>query len=110
MASLFTRRVSSNVGNANVVVGSYIVAANTSTTLIGLVFTNTYTNEIQGSALLRNATSSVFLIKNAPIPTGSSLVVVGGEQKIVMITGDRIEVQSDTSASMDVVMSLLEIT
>jgi len=110
MASLFTRRVSSNVGNANVIVGNYVVAANTSTTLIGLVFTNTHTNEIQGTALLRNATSSVHLIKNAPIPTGSSLVVVGGEQKIVMITGDRIEVQSDTATSMDVVMSLLEIT
>lgn len=110
MASLFTRRVSSNVGNANVIVGNYEVAANTATTLIGLVFTNVYTNEIQGTATLRNATSTVHLIKNAPIPTGSSLVVVGGEQKIVMVTGDRIEVQSDTANSMDVVMSLLEIT
>jgi hypothetical protein len=37
-------------------------------------------------------------------------VVIGGDQKLVLATGDMIKVKSSASASVDVVMSLLEIT
>ena len=48
--------------------------------------------------------------KDAPVPTGSSLVVVGGDQKVVMEVSDVIKVQSDTANSVDTNMSILEIT
>ena len=50
------------------------------------------------------------LVKTAPIPSGGSLIVVGGDQKVVLETGDGIFVTSDTASSADVVMSILEIT
>ena len=50
------------------------------------------------------------LVKTAPIPSGGSLIVVGGDQKVVLQTGDGIFVNSDTASSVDVVMSILEIT
>ena len=48
--------------------------------------------------------------QDAPIPVGGSLVVVGGDQKLVMEPGDTIKVTSDTASSADVVLSHLDIT
>ena len=39
-----------------------------------------------------------------------ALVVVGGDQKVVMEPGDTITVESDTASSADVVLSHLDIT
>jgi hypothetical protein len=46
----------------------------------------------------------------APIPTGGSLVVVGGDQKLVLNAGDILRVSSSANTSMDVVTSALVIT
>jgi hypothetical protein len=37
-------------------------------------------------------------------------VAVGGDQKIVLVTGDSIWVQSTAATSIDAVMSIMEIT
>jgi hypothetical protein len=57
-----------------------------------------------------NDGDNVYLIKAAPIPVGSSLVVVGGEQKVVMNASDVLKVTSNTASSADVALSILEIT
>ena len=44
------------------------------------------------------------------MPGGGSIVLVGGEQKIVLQTGYSVQVRSDTSSSADVIMSVLEIS
>jgi hypothetical protein len=51
-----------------------------------------------------------YLIKDATVPVGSSLVVVGGDQKTVMITSDALKVITSAAASADVVTSVLNIT
>jgi hypothetical protein len=38
------------------------------------------------------------------------LVAVGGDQKLVLITGDKVFVQSSAASSIDAVLSILEIT
>ena len=50
------------------------------------------------------------IIKDGPIPTGGSLVILGGDQKVVLMTGDKVIVTSNTASSCDVIMSFLEIT
>ena len=54
--------------------------------------------------------ANVFVIKDAPIPAGGTLVPVGGDQKIVLQATDVLKVQSDTANSADTVLSILEIT
>jgi hypothetical protein len=50
----------------------------------------------------------VFLVKNAPVPTGSSIQVIDG-QKVVLESGDSIKVVCETSGqTVDVVLSLVE--
>ena len=57
-----------------------------------------------------NDGDNIYLIKAAPVPVGSSLVVVGGEQKVVLNASDVLKVTSNTASSADVALSILEIT
>ena len=50
----------------------------------------------------------VYVIKGAPIPSGSALSVLDG--KIILETTDTVIVTSDTASSCDVIVSVLEQT
>jgi hypothetical protein len=86
------------------------VGASTQTTIIGLSFANTTTSPITVSAYITRSAVNYYLIEDATVPVGSSLVVVGGDQKVVMITGDALKVITSAAASADVVTSVLNIT
>ena len=51
----------------------------------------------------------VFLVKNVPIPTGSSLELLSGN-KVVLQNTDVLKVDCDTSAKIDATLSIMEIT
>jgi hypothetical protein len=79
--------------------------------VVGLSLTNVTASAISANVIiLDNAAQSTRLSVNAPISAGSSLVVGGGDQKIVLVEGDQLQVQSSASNSIDVVMSIMEIT
>ena len=46
-------------------------------------------------------------VKTAAVPSGGSLVVVGGDQKVVMETGDSVKVTSSAASSCDVIMEYI---
>ena len=109
MANAFKNRTLRAVGTGATDVGA-VVAASTQTTLIGMTVANITTGVISVTVTLGDGTNTTHLVKTAPIPTGGSLVVLGGDQKVVLLTGDKITVTSDTASSADVIMSFLEIT
>ena len=94
----------------------YTGKTSTETTIIGMSIANITTSQITVDVKIESDTSdgetnaNVFLIKDAPIPVGGTLVVVGGDQKVVMEPGDIIKVQSDVASSADVHLSHLDIT
>ena len=110
MASNFLRKTSRNVGTSPTVVGTYTVAAATQTTAIGLSLANVAATAILATVTHSDGTNTTNLIKSAPIPVGGTLVIIGGDQKLVMQTGDSISVTSNTATSIDAFMSVLEIT
>ena len=79
-------------------------------TIIGMTVANTESSVISVEVAILNGSTRTYLVKDAPIPTGGSLIVVGGDQKVVLDNGDKIQVQSNTATSADVVMSMLDIT
>lgn len=96
---------------ANTDMTIYTCPASTQTTIIGMAIANISTSQITVDVKLENNDGdNVHIIKDAPIPVGSSLVVVGGDQKVVMEASDIIKVQSNTANSADTTMSILEIT
>ena len=109
MANAFKLVTDTGVGTSAATV--HTGASATETTIIGLTVANIHTAQIEVDVQLENNDGdNVYLIKAAPIPVGSSLVVVGGEQKVVMNASDVLKVTSNTASSADVAMSILEIT
>jgi hypothetical protein len=110
MANSFKRKLSRSIGTSLTAVGSYTVGASTEVTVIGLVVSNTTASQVLVDATVNDGANDTYLIKQAPVPSGGSIVIIGGDQKVVMETGDSLKVKSDTASSVDVVMSILEIT
>jgi hypothetical protein len=109
MANTFKNYTSRNVGTSLTPVGSYTVPGATQTTVIGLVCANTTASDITCDVTLYDGVNETYIVKNAPVQVGSSLVAVGGAQKIVLQTGESIRVKSSAATSVDAVMSVLEI-
>ena len=85
----------------------YSVPASTTTVIVGLTFANISTSQITVSAKLGTSQGTGHLIKNIPIPVGSSFEYMGGN-KVVMEATDNITVTATGAA--DVALSILEIT
>jgi hypothetical protein len=76
--------------------------------LIELDVSNTGTSAVQVSILIRDssASASFHVVKNAPLPVGSSLKVVSG-QKVVLNGNDKVQIYASAN-TVDVVASILE--
>jgi hypothetical protein len=55
-------------------------------------------------------TQNAYLCTGSLIPPGSNIILVGGEQKVVMKEGDYLTLRSDTAGSADIIVSALEIS
>lgn len=84
------------------------VAAGNTATVIGLSLANIVSTNITVSAKLnKSGGNSGFLVKDATVLPGGALVVVGGDQKVVLEAGDTITAYSSAGTSCDVIMSYL---
>lgn len=108
MANTFTRYLNKDVGTSAATVVT--VGASTQTTVIGLDIANTSASPITASAYITVSGTDYYLIKGATINVGGALVVVGVDQKVVLVTGDALKVVTSAAASADVVTSVLNIT
>lgn len=108
MPNTFTSYVNKNIGTGggNVVT----VGASTQTTVIGLSCANTTTSPVTVDVFFTRSSVDYYIIRNGTVPVGGSLVVVGGDQKLVLITGDVLKIVSSAANSIDVVTSVLNIT
>jgi hypothetical protein len=110
MANVFKNSITGSIGTTNTIVYSVPVA--TTTTIIGVNVANVAAQNISVSVRLTDtsATKTVYLVKDALITQGSSVVLVGGEQKIVMESTDTLAVVSSAASSADVIISALELS
>lgn len=104
MANTFKSYINANVTAQTTI---YTGPSATQTTVIGLSLANTGTSLATVSVTILRSTTTVYVVKNAQVPLGDSLILFGGDQKLVLQTGDQLKVQSDQN--IDVIASLLEI-
>lgn len=84
------------------------VSAGNTATVIGLSLANIVSSNITVSAKLnKSGGNSGFLVKDATVLPGGALVVVGGDQKVVLEAGDTITAYSSAGTACDVIMSYL---
>ena len=108
MANTFTSYLNKNVGTSAATVVT--VGASTQTTVIGLSCSNTTTSPVTVDVYVTRSGTDVYIVKGATVPVGGSLVAVGGDQKLVLITGDALKVVSSAASSVDAITSVLNIT
>jgi hypothetical protein len=108
MSNVFKLKTKANVGVTTTDV--YTVPAATTTTVIGITLANTSGSSINvGVGISRVSSDSVKLLKDAPIPQGSTLEFMQGN-KIVLEATDTITVVSDTASSLDASITILELS
>ena len=110
MANTFLRKLSRDIGATAVQVGTYTVPAQRTSVVIGLTVTNITSSAITANVYLNDGVANTRLLVNAPISSGSSLVVVGGDQKLVLQSGDSVYVQGSSATSVDAIISIMEIS
>lgn len=108
MASTFKNAVVANIGTSATTV--YTAPALTTTTIIGLSTANVSGTSITVDITLVKGGTTVYLAKNVPLPYGSAFVAIGGDQKVVLETGNYIQVKSTAATSIDVIVSVLELS
>ena len=110
MANAFKNKTQRQIGTTLTPIETYTVPGATETTIIGLTIANTAATAIEVDATLNDGTNDFYIVKAAPVPVGSSIVIIGGDQKVVLMPGDSVKVRSDTATSADAIMSILEIS
>ena len=108
MANTFKLKTKANVGvtTSNV----YAVPTSTTTVVIGVTLANTSGQGINvGVGINRSSSDDISVLKNVPIPQGSSLEFMQGN-KVVLETTDSLTAESDVNNSLDVALTIMEIT
>ena len=109
MAQNFRRYTLNNVGTVaqDIPDGSNFDSYDT---LVGISLSNVHTSAINVSCYINDGTNDIYLVKDAPLPVGSSLQVLDGGAKLVLdgTTSDALKVVSDTASSCDVWVSAVD--
>ena len=96
----------------------YTCPSSTTTIILGMVLANVHTSQVTVSVKLGSTTSgggrtatntTTFLLKDAPLPVGSSLEILSGN-KVVLEASDKIQIDCSVADKASVTMSIMEIT
>jgi len=97
------------VKNANTTTQNVFTAgASVQATVIGMTIANMTTSTATANVFVNSGGINYFLVKEATVPVGGSLVPIGGNQKLVLEATDILSVSA--SANCDIIASVLEIS
>jgi hypothetical protein len=104
MAQNFRRYTSNDIGTA----AATLFTADSYDTVVGISVANITASAVTASVYINDGSNDIYLIKDAPIPSGSALQVLDGGAKFVVESGDALKVISDTASSLDVWVSTVD--
>ena len=116
MANTFKLKTKTGVNGAALST-VYTVPSSTTAVIIGLTISNIKGQSITADAQIVTASSSgenaddVYIVKDVPLPAGSSIEVMSGN-KIILEAGDVVKVAGSNGSGndADVILSIMEIT
>lgn len=104
MAQNFRRYTNNNVGTSAVT----SFTANSYDTVVGISIANITGSAVNADVYINDGTNDIYLVKTAPIPSGSALQVLDGGAKVVVQSGDILKVVSNTASSLDTWISTVD--
>ena len=114
MATFFRNTLSSGIGSSLTTV--LTTGVSSKTTVIGLSLTNLTDVPVQASIQIvdpngggTGVETNAYYIKNVVLPPNQSLRVINGGEKLVLGSSTDLKIKSNAAASLDLVMSYVEI-
>jgi hypothetical protein len=113
MANTFKLKTKANIDASLVTV--YTVPSSTTTVIIGCTIANVKGASVTADVQIVTAATSgenaddVYIIKDVPLPAGSSVEIMAGN-KIILEAGDIVKVKGSTTDAVDAILSVMEIT
>ena len=108
MANTFKLKTKASVGITTENI--YVVPTSTTTVVIGITIANiTGAGCLVGVGITRPSADDVSVLKNVPIPQGTSLEFMAGN-KVVLEAADTLTVSSETNGGVDVALTIMEQT
>ena len=108
MANTFKLKTKNNVGVTTSDV--YVVPSATTTVVIGVTLANISGQSINvGVGITRATSDDVNILKTIPLPHGSTIEFMQGN-KVVLESTDTLTAVSDLNNSLDVALTIMEIT
>jgi|TARA_R100001463_G_scaffold97691_1_gene152185 hypothetical protein len=104
MAQNFRRYTNNDVGTSAVT----SFTSDSYDTVVGISVANVTGSAVNASVYINDGSNDIYLVKNAPVPAGSSLQVLDGGAKFVVQSGDALKIVSDTASSLDVWVSTVD--
>tara|TARA_Y100000813_G_C23991573_1_gene271491 strand:+ start:31 stop:381 length:351 start_codon:yes stop_codon:yes gene_type:complete len=116
MANTFKVKTNANMpASAGTPLTLYTCPGSTTTIVLGLLLCNNDTSQRTVDVKIESDTSdtetneTVFITKDTPIPSTSSLEIMSGN-KIVLQATDVLKIDSDVAGKIDATLSIMEIT
>ena len=98
---------STNARLTDATLTTVVSATSNKQVMIGCLISNTCGSAILIDVVLNDGSNDRYIVKEAPVPTGSSLEVISG--KVIIPNGGAVKVKSDNaSGNADVIISTLE--
>jgi|TARA_R110000796_G_scaffold30043_4_gene80543 hypothetical protein len=109
MATFFRNKVINQVGTVPIDV--LVTNGATRATIIGCSLANLTSSNVLGSVTISDDTSVTgFYIKDIIIPPNSTLKVLNGGEKLILAPDNKLSVVCTQTASLDCILSYVEIT
>jgi|TARA_R100001530_G_scaffold78014_1_gene54565 hypothetical protein len=104
MAQDFTRHIARDTGTS----GATIFTANSDDAVISVRLANIAAGTIAVDVFVTVSAANYYLVKGISIPSGSSVELIDGASRFVMISGDALKVDCDTDNALDVWVSVVD--
>jgi hypothetical protein len=109
MANTFKSYTKASIGISQV--DAYTVPSSTTSVVIGFCLSNRSASTILVDVFVNkfSVSDDVYIVKGIEIPVGT-LYDFNAGNKIILESGDKIQIQSNTASSVDAIISVLEQT
>ena len=104
MAQDFTRYIARDTGTS----GATIFTANSDDAVISIRLANIAGTTITADVFVTVSAANYYLVKGITIPSGSSVELIDGASRFVMISGDALKVDCNTDNALDVWVSVVD--
>ena len=112
MANTFKSDTKANVVTAVITDSTAVVVTSDGSStlvLLSVLLSNKVAASADVDVYLESGGDDVYLLRNAPVPAGSSLEVISGS-KIIMEANDKLRIRAGTASAIDATVSYLDQT